>query len=161
MKDNVLRRDPFIELAGQTYAKNLGRLQLPGSADQGLHGIGAADADGDGAQAARIGRVAVGSQHHETGHGVVLQHGLMDDASAGRPEVYPVFPRCRLEEVKDLFVRLDTGRQVVLGTALAHDQMVAVDAGGDRRLGEVAGHELQEGHLGRGILHVHPVGLEL
>ena len=39
--------------------------------------------------------------------------------------------------------------------------MVAVDAGRNGGLREVAGHELQERHLRRGILHVHPVGVEL
>lgn len=39
--------------------------------------------------------------------------------------------------------------------------MVAVDTGRDGRLRQAAGHELQESHLRRGVLHVDPVRLEL
>ena len=39
--------------------------------------------------------------------------------------------------------------------------MVAVDARRDSCRGQVAGHELEESHLGRRILHGHSIGLEL
>ena len=105
--------------------------------------------------------MAVSSEHHETGDGVVLEDGLVDNTSTGRPEVDTILLASRLEEVKDLVVGRDTGLQVLIGTLGSDDQVVAVNTGGDNGRGEVAGHELQEGHLGRGILHVHTVGLEL
>lgn len=84
----------------------------------------------------------------------------MDDAGAGRPEIHAVLAGGGLEKVKDLLVGLDAGGEVVAGAALADDEVVAVDAGGDGRAREVARHELQQGHLRRGVLHVDAVRVE-
>lgn len=40
---------------------------------------------------------------------------------------------------------------------LSFNQVIAVDGGGNSHFGQAAAYELQHGHLGRGILHGHPV----
>ncbi|KAH6609638.1 hypothetical protein Trco_002984 [Trichoderma cornu-damae] len=160
LQDDVLGRDPVAQPAGEPHAEDLWGPELPRRADQGLHGIGAADADRHGAEAAGVGAVAVRPQHHQARQRVVLQHGLVDDARAGRPKVHAVPARRRLQEVEDLLVRPDARGQVVVGAPGPDNQVVAVDAGRDRRPLEAARHELQQRHLRRRVLHVDPVGLQ-
>lgn len=84
----------------------------------------------------------------------------MDDTSSRRPEVHTILAGGRLEEFENLLVSLNTSFQITLGTLVSNNQMVAVDAGGDSRAGQVAGHELEQSHLGGSILHVDTVGVE-
>ena len=84
----------------------------------------------------------------------------MDDPRAGGPKVHAVAAGRRLEKVENLPVGLDAGGQVVVGALGPDDEVVAVDAGGDVGPCQVAGHELQQGHLRRCVLHVDAVGLE-
>ena len=79
----------------------------------------------------------------------------------GLPEADAVAGGDRLEEVVDLVVALDRGQQVGLGVDPGLDEVVAVDGGRDLGLVEAGGHELEEGHLGGGVLHGHPVGAEV
>ncbi|PMB71436.1 hypothetical protein BM221_001525 [Beauveria bassiana] len=136
-QDNVLGRGPAAQRARQLDAENLGGLELPRRTHHGLDRVSAAHANRDRGEAARVGAVAVGAEHHQTRQGVVLQHRL---------------------KVKHLFVGLDARGQVVLGALGPDNQMVAVDARGDGGPLEVARHELQQCHLSRSVLHVDAVG---
>lgn len=104
--------------------------------------------------------MTIGTQHHQPRQSIVLQHSLMNDARAWGPKVHAVLLRRRFQEVKNLLVRLNTGLKIVVRTLGPHDQMITVDASRDSRTLQVAGHELQQGHLSRRILHVHTVRLE-
>ena len=76
--------------AGQVHADQLRVLDLPRHADHHVHRVGAAHAAGDHAQAAAVGRVAVGADDQPAGEGVVLQHDLVDDPRARLPEAHAV-----------------------------------------------------------------------
>ncbi len=76
LEDNVLGRGPAAHLACQLDADHLGRLELPRQARHHVHRVRAAHAHGAHAQAASVGRVAVRTDHHQAGQGVVLQHDL-------------------------------------------------------------------------------------
>ena len=89
-EDDILGRGPAAEFAGQLDADDAGEAQFPGHAHHDVHRVGPAHADGDHAQAAGVGGVAVGADHHTAGKGVVLQHHLVDDARARLPEAHAV-----------------------------------------------------------------------
>ena len=161
LQDHVLRGGEPLQLAGQLHADQLRVLQLPGEADHGVHGVGSAHADREHAEAARVHGVRVGPDHHSAGEGVVLEHHLVDDARAREPAVDTVLGRDRLQEVVDLRVLLFRAGEVLAGPFAGDDQVVAVDRAGDGDLGLARGGELEEGHLGGGVLHGHAVGVEL
>ena len=73
----------------------------------------------------------------------------------------PYFALDRPEELVDLGVDVEREAEVDVGSGLGQDEVVAVDGRGDGDLGETGRHELQEGHLGGGVLHGHPVGAEV
>ena len=58
-------------------------LELPGHAGHDVHGVGAAHANGAHAQAAGVGGVRVGADHHAAGERVVLQHNLVGVGAGG------------------------------------------------------------------------------
>ncbi len=150
--DDVLRRRPAREVAGEMDADQLGMEHFPRQPRHHLAAVRAADADREHAEAAAVGRVRVGADHEPAGEGVVLQHDLVDDAGARPPEADAELARGGAEEVVDLPVFLDGAREVVGGAGLGADQMVAVDRrrhGGALAAGH---HELQERHLTRHVL---------
>ena len=73
----------------------------------------------------------------------------------------PYLAETRLEEVVDLGVGVDGGVEVDHGADLGLDEVVAVDGGGHGDLGQAGGHELQQRHLRRGVLHGDAVGVEV
>ena len=85
----------------------------------------------------------------------------MDDAAARLPESDAVLGRHRAQEIVDLTVRVVRHRQIFVGPYVGLDQVVAVHRRRHRDLGQARGHELQQGHLGRGVLHRDAVGVEL
>ncbi|KAI6748867.1 hypothetical protein HG531_007814 [Fusarium graminearum] len=159
-KNNVLRRSPVAQLANKVHTENLGGLEFPRSTNKRLDSISTADTNSDCRKTTGVGTVRVGSKHHQSRKSVVLENSLMNNSSARRPEVHSVFASSRLKEVKHLLVGLNTSRQIILSTLGSHNQVITVNACGDSRLGEVARHELEDGHLSRSILHVHTVGVE-
>ena len=161
LEDDVLGGRPAAELAGEVDADELGPAHVERVAGHDVDGVGAADADGDHAEAAGVGRVAVGADHHPAGEGVLLEHDLVDDARAGLPEADAVLGRDGLEEVVDLVVALERGQEVDLAVLAGLDEVVAVHGGGHGHLGEAGGHELQQRHLGGGVLHGDAVGVEV
>ena len=76
----------------------------------------------------------------------------MNDTTAGFPEADPVLGSGRGQEVVDLLVEVLGPVQILLALNLGLDQVVAVDGGGDRHLGETRRDELEHGHLGSGVL---------
>ena len=135
--------------------------QAEGAAGHHVDRVGPAHADGDHAQAAGVGRVAVGADHHPAGEGVALEHDLVDDPRTRLPEADAVLGRDARQEVVDLPVGLLGREQVGDGAHLGQDEVVAVDGGGHAHPGQSGGGELEQGHLGGGVLHGHPVGLQL
>ena len=65
-------------------------------------GVGPTHANGDHAEATRVGRMRIGADHQATGKGVVLDHHLVNDARAGLPEANAVFIRDGSQKVVDL-----------------------------------------------------------
>ena len=85
----------------------------------------------------------------------------MDDARPRLPEADAVTGRHRPEELVDLAVAVEGELEVEVSAGLGQDEVVAVDRGRHRRLVEAGGHELQQRHLGRGVLHGDPVRVEV
>ena len=92
------------------------------------------------------------------GEGVLLEDDLVDDPRARLPEPDAVPGRHGAQEVVDLLVGLLGHAEVDRGADLGLDQVVAVDRRRHPHLGQAGGHELEERHLGGGVLHGHPVG---
>lgn len=153
VQNDVLGAGPSTELTNKLDTEDLRRLQLPSRTDHGVHSIRTTNTNRDRAQTASVRGMRVRAQRHETRRRVVLQDGLVDDARAGRPELNAVLLRRALQEVVHLLVAIDAVRQVEVRAALADDHVVAVDAAGDGGLRQAAAHELQQGHLRRGVLH--------
>ena len=86
VEDDVLGRRPAAHAAGQVNRDVLRVEHLPGQPGDDLDRVGAADADGAGAEAAGVRRVRVGADDQLAGEGVLLQHHLVDDAGARPPE---------------------------------------------------------------------------
>ena len=97
---------------------SLGQRRLNGEPGHDVDGVAAADADGDHAEAAGVGRVAVGADHHAARKGVVLEHDLMDDARAGLPESDAELGAHAAQEVVDLGVGVQRGPKVDGGVGL-------------------------------------------
>ena len=72
---------------------SFGPAKLHGQAGHHLDRVGAADADGAGAEPAGVGRVRVGADDQPAGERVVLEHDLVDDAGARPPEADAVLGR--------------------------------------------------------------------
>ena len=101
--------------------------------------------------------MGVGADHHAAGEGVVFEHDLVDDTCAGFPETDAVLVGDGGKEVIYLLVAADCAVEVFLGIRLGGDEVVAVHGGRDCNFGAASLHELQEGHLGGGVLHGHAV----
>ena len=112
LEDDVLRRRPAVELAGQLHADDARQQHLPREAGHHVDRVGAADADRAHAEPARVRRVRVGADHQPAGERVVLEHDLVDDARARLPEADAVLRRDRCEEVVDLRVFRTSARLV-------------------------------------------------
>ena len=142
-------------------ADQLRPTNIPGEAGHNVYGVSTADADGHHAEAAGIGRVGVGADHHAAGEGVVFQNNLVDDAGAGLPEAATVFGAYRLQEVVDLLVVVEGGQEIAFAVLAGLDEVIAVRGRRHRHFIKACGLELQPGHLGGGILHGHPVRAEV
>lgn len=94
----------------------------------------------------------VSADEETTREGVVLEQDLVDDTRAWLPETDVVLGACGGKEVVDLLVDADGAIQILLTTNLGLNQVVAVDGGGVCHGGHAGGHELENSHLGGGIL---------
>ena len=161
LQDDILRRRPSAERAGELDADHLRPTNVEREAGHDVDRIGTTDADRDHAQPACVGRVAIGADHHPTGEGVVLQHDLVNDATAGTPETDAVLGADGSQEVVHLSVGVDRDAEVDEGTDLRGDQVVAVHRAGYGRGGEAGRHELQQRHLCRRVLHGDSIGMKV
>ena len=161
LEDDVFRRRPAAERAGELDADHLRPADVEREAGHHVDGIGAADTDGNHAEPAGVGGVAVGADHHAAGERVVLEHDLVDDAAARPPEADAVLGADRSQEVVHLLVGVDGDAEVDAGADLGRDQVIAVHRAGHSRGGQAGGHELQQRHLRGGVLHGHAVGVEV
>ena len=93
VEDDVLRRGPARERAGEPHADQLRDARVVRPARHHVDRVGAADADRDHAEPARVRRVRVGADHHAAGERVVLEHDLVDDPAARLPEADAVLRR--------------------------------------------------------------------
>ncbi len=105
--------------------------------------------------------MAVGTDHHAAGEGVVLQHHLVDDARTGFPEADAVLVADALQEVEHLVALVERLLQILLRSHTRLDQVVAVYGAGHGHFGAAGGAELEQGHLRGGVLHGHAVGCEI
>lgn len=103
----------------------------------------------------------VGTDHQTTGESVVLEDDLVDDTRAGLPETDVVLGTRRRQEVVDLLVDLVGTSKILVTTNLGLNQVVTVDGGGGSHGGHACRHELQDSHLGSGILTGDTVRTEL
>ena len=131
---------------------------LPRQAGDDLDRIGAADADGAGAEPAGVGRVRVGADDQLAGKGVILQHHLVDDAGARPPEAGAVLRRRRAQEIVDLLVLRQRLAQVGRPLDARLDQMVAMDRGRHSDFGASRLHELEQARLAEHVLKDDAVG---
>ena len=161
LEDHILRRRPPAERSGEAHTNHLRPTDVPREAGHHVNRVGTADTDGDHAETAGVRRVAIGADHHPAREGVVLQDDLVDDARTRTPEPEAVLGRDGAKEVVDLAVGVDRDTEIDRRPHLGLDQMVAVHRRRDRRLGQTGRHELQQRHLGGGILHCDAIGMEV
>lgn len=68
------------------HSDDLGALQLPRQTGHDVDGIGTTDTTGDHTQTSRVRGVRVGTDHHETGDGVVFEDDLVNNSRTWLPE---------------------------------------------------------------------------
>jgi hypothetical protein len=157
----TLGGSPAGKLSGQLDTNNLGCLQLPGKTSHDIDGISTTDTDSSHTKTTSVGSVRVGTDEKSTRESVVLEHDLVNDTRARLPETNVVLgARCR-QEVVDFLVDVLSAGQILLSTDLSLDKMVTVDGGGSSNGGHASRHELEDSHLGGGILASYTVGAEL
>lgn len=78
--------------------------------------------------------------------------GHSHDTGSWFPETNTVLGTSSGQEVVDLLVDVDGSGKILDTSDLGLDQVVTVDRGGDGSLRETGRHELENGHLGGGVL---------
>lgn len=159
--ERTLGCGPAGETASKLDTNDLGGLKLPGETSHDIDGVSSTDTNGGHTETTGVGSVRVGTDHKTTGESVVLEDDLVNDTRAGLPETDVVLGARGAKEVIDLLVDVVGASQILLATNLGLNQVVAVDGGGSGDAGHAGAHELEEGHLGGGILASNTVGTEL
>ena len=161
MGERTLGRSPAAKLASKLDTNDLGGLELPGETSHDIDGVSSTDTNGGHTETTGVGSVRVGTDHKTTGESVVLEDDLVNDTRAGLPETEVVLGARRAQEVVNLLVDVVGASQILLATNLGLNQVVAVDGGRGGNAGHAGAHELEESHLGGGILASNSVGAEL
>jgi hypothetical protein len=91
--------------------------------------------------------MGVGTNHHTTREGVVLEDNLMDDTRARLPETKAILGGSGGQEVVDLPVDINGARKILDTANLGLNQVVTVDGGGDSGGVHTRRHELKQSHL--------------
>ncbi len=143
------------------HPDELGPAHVERLAGHDIDRVTAADTDGNHPQPARVGRVAVGPDHHPARKRVVLEHDLMDDPRSGLPETDAESGAGGLEEVVHLGVAVQGRPEIDGGGPLGLDQMIAVDGRRHRDLVQAGDQELEGDDLGQRVLKGDPVGIEV
>ena len=152
LENDVLGRGPAVHLSVEVDTNDLGGLELPRDVGHDIDSVGSSNTTGDHTETSGVGGVRVGSDHHETWEGVVLEDDLVDDTGSWLPETDTVFGTGSGKEVVNLLVDVDGSSKILDTSNLSLDQVITVDRGWDGGLGKTSGHELENGHLGSGIL---------
>jgi hypothetical protein len=160
LEDNVFRGCPTRKLTGQFHTDYFWLLEFPWHSGHYVYCVGTTNTDGDHTEATCIRRVAVGTDHHTAGEGVVFEDDLVNDTSTWLPETDVVLIGYGGEEVEDFAVDVVRNGEVLLCTNLGQDKVITVDGRRNGNLITASHHELKQCHLGGGILHRHAVGLE-
>lgn len=157
----TLGGSPAVELTSQLNTDDLGGLQLPGKVGHDIDSISTTDTDTSHTKTTTVGSVGVSSDEETTGESVVLKNNLVNDTGARAPETNVVLGTSSSKEVVDLLVDVDSTGKILGTTNLSLDQVIAVDSGGVGDGVHASGHELEDSHLGGGILASNTVRSEL
>lgn len=162
--ENTLRTlgtGPSGKLTGKLNTNDLRCLELPGETSHDIDGISTTNTNSGHTETTGVGGVRVSTDHKTTGESVVLHDNLVDDTRAGLPETNVVLGARGGKEVVNLLVDVLSSCKILLTTNLGLNQVVTVDGGGGSDRGHTCRHELQNGHLGGGILASNAVRAEL
>jgi hypothetical protein len=152
---------PSGQFTSKPDTNDLGRLQLPRKTSHDVDGVSTANTDSSHTETTGIGRVRVGTNEESTGESVVLEDNLVNDTGSGPPEANVVLCAGCGQEVVDLLVDIIGAGEILCAADLGLDKMVAVHRRRRLDLGHAGRHELQDGHLGGGVLASYAVGAEL
>ena len=148
-------------MAGELDADELGELKLPWHSGHDVHRVGTAHSDGYHAEPACVHGVGIRPDHKSAREGIILKHHLVYDAGTWLPKSDSVLIRYRSEKIKNL-VGFINGLLKICSCAYAGlNEVVAVNRGGHRYFFAACRHELQQGHLGRSILHGNTIGRKI
>lgn len=84
--------------------------------------------------------------------GITRRSSDLHDTGSWLPETNSVFGTSSSQEVVDLLVDIDGSSEIFDTSDLGLDQMITVHRGWDGGLRKTGRHELENGHLGGGIL---------
>jgi hypothetical protein len=157
----TLRSSPARELTGKLDTNDLRSLQLPRKTSHDINSVGTTNTNSGHTETTGIGSVRVGTDEESTRESVVLKHDLVNDTRTGLPETNVVLGAGCRQEVVDFLVDVLSAGQILLSANLSLDKMVTVDGGGSRNRRHAGRHELEDSHLGGGILTSYTVGAEL
>jgi len=161
-EDDILWRNPRVQLASDVNTDDLGSLKLERKASHNIDSISTTDTDSDHAHTTSVGGVTVSADHHTTRESVVLEDELVDDTRARAPVAHAVLGGGTTKEVVNLLVGLTGGLKISLPTLIkSSDKVVSVDGGWDSNMRDTRGHELQDSHLSSSILHSHTIRAEI
>ena len=105
--------------------------------------------------------MGIGADEQPAGERIVLQDDLVNDARARRPEPDAVSCTDGLEEGVYLVVLEQRRLKICVGANMRSNQVIAMHRGWRSDCVPTREHELQQRHLGRCVLHRHPVGPNL
>lgn len=77
LENNVLGRSPAVHLAVEVDTNDLGGLKLPGDVGHDVDSVGSTNTACNHTETTSVGRVRVGTDHHQTGDGVVFKDDLV------------------------------------------------------------------------------------
>ncbi|MBS1272441.1 MAG: hypothetical protein MAGBODY4_01586 [Candidatus Marinimicrobia bacterium] len=90
-ENDIFGSGPAVEFTFEVNSDEFRHSQQPRLAHHHIHSIGTADTNSDHPKSAGIGGVAVRSDHHTAGKGIVFEHHLVDNTGSRFPESDPVF----------------------------------------------------------------------
>jgi hypothetical protein len=148
----TLRSGPALELTSKLDTNDIRGLELPRKSSHDIDGVSTTDTDGSHTETTSVRSVGIRSNQETSRESVVLQDDLVNDTRARTPETKSVLGARRRQEVVHLLVDGLGSRQVLLTTDLGLNQVVAVHGRGGSDFRKSGAHELEDGHLGGGIL---------
>ncbi|KAH3659493.1 hypothetical protein OGATHE_005538 [Ogataea polymorpha] len=151
-QNDILRRSPSRHLTGKLDTNDFWCLQLPWQAGHNIDSVSTTNTNSQLTQTTSVRGVGVGTNQQLTWEGVVLKNDLVDDTGTWFPETNVVLGTCRCKEIVHLLVQADGSSQVSRTLLLSLNQVITVHSGWGGNRWHTSRHELQDGHLGGGIL---------